>query len=84
MKLSKECAEIQSNFAQNQQQHENDIVNTNEEILLNNQENANSNLMPLGRIHFSGLHKQNEIKNTKVRLNRNNVLKLQNYLNVLC
>eukprot|EP00483_Globobulimina_turgida_P004273 UN04282 len=73
-KLAKQCKEIESNFEFND-----DMDN------INIKEDNNDNLRVLGRIDIEGLkNNKYSINKTQVRLNRNNVLKLPNYLNVLC
>eukprot|EP01083_Nonionella_stella_P063047 163875_1 len=70
-RLSKQCKQIESNFLQQTpKQQKCDDQNR-------------SNLSVLGRIDIEGLNDHPSHK-TNVCLNRNNVTKLQNYLNLIC
>ena len=85
MKLSKECKDIESNF----EIDDNNKIIKNQDINDDDKNNKNTNLIPLGRVDISGLNKNklntiNNKKQPKVCLNRTNVVKLQNYLNILC
>ncbi len=82
-KLSKQCQEIESTFQSHTNDNNSNIERSDGSVSKNANQNNHSNLSMIGRIDIEGIKSNHKNQNTKVRLNRNNIVKLQSYLNVL-